>query len=185
MSTINATDRIQSDTRVHIFNGNWTRYFMRDAVTKTLLSITYPPNQTLVEEIDEHWTYQDLHQRDNISISKIKTIDRVTLLPNPDAQVITLSSNKLYTDGHRILTTHSATYAVAQADTFKQCPVMMTDDITQQLIEVKMSHLHSMDSEMMRKTLHNLVAYGTHQEKLYMRVSLRYNKAMRATYQRE
>lgn len=62
---------------------------------------------------------------------------------------------------------------------------MMTDDITQQLIEVKLSHLHSMDSEMMRKTLHNLVAYGTHEEKLYMRMSLRYNKAMRATYMGE
>lgn len=177
--TLQKSDTIQNRTKVHVNNGYWNHYFQRDAVTGEMLALMNTPSGWEIYEISPNSTYNDLHAKNNISLSENVSPKNKCHLPDRNARVITLSSEQFYTDGKRILTTDDNTYVVADAHSFKRCPIQMIDDITQEKVTVMMSDLYSSQTPRMCVTLYQLATSGTTAEKLYMRVSQKHSQHLK------
>lgn len=177
--TLQKSDTIQNRTTAHVHNGYWTHYFQRDAVTGKLLALINAPSGWEISEINPNSTYNDLHADNHISLSEKVSPKNKCHLPDSNARVITLSSKQLYTDGKRVLTTGNNTYVVADAHSFKRCPIQMIDDITQEKVTVMMSDLYSSQTPRMCVTLYQLATSGTTAEKSYMRVSRKHSQRLK------
>lgn len=180
MHTLQKEDVIENQSSAYIRNGHWTHYFQRDAVTNDLLALICPPTGWEVTKLNEGITYDDLHRHNNIAISANNPIRHtVTHLPDKETHVVSLFSDTLYTDGHRLLTANDATYVVLDPESFKQCVIPMTNDITQEAVQVVISDLYSLNTPQMRQTLYHLASNGTPEEQSYMRISMRYNTTLK------
>lgn len=177
--TLQKSDTIQNRTTAHVHNGYWTHYFQRDAVTGKLLALINAPSGWEISEISPNSTYNDLHADNNISLSENVSPENNCHLPDRSARVITLSSKQYYTDGKRVLIADDNTYVVADAHSFKRCPIQMIDDITQEKVTVMMSDLYSSQTPRMCLTLYQLATSGTMAEKMYMRVSQKHNQHLK------
>lgn len=187
---IEKTDKIKPNTAAYIKNGRWTHYFLKDSATGNLLGVIPAPSGLDIHVIPNGTTYNDLHENDSISIFKdlielSYLPDKVSYLPdnfnvNYMSQIKIFRPNELYTDGESIfITNDDPIKIVANPESFKQCPIKVINDITNEKSTIMADKLHPMTSTMMCNVMYNLKTNGTPIDKVYMRTSAKYNTFIR------
>lgn len=187
---IEKTDEIKPNTAAYIKNGRWTHYFLKDSATGSLLGVIPAPSGLDIHVIPKGATYNDLHENDSISIFKDSIElshlpDKVSYLPdnfnvNYMSQIKIFKPNELYTDGESIfITNDNPIKIVANPESFKQCPVKVINDITNEKSIRMADKLQPMISTSMCNTMFELATNGTPIDKIYMRTGAKYNTLIR------
>ena len=171
---------IEENTSAYIINGNWTHYFQKDSVTGDMLALMFPPTGIRMSKLEPNTTYDDLHSRNQIRIFKCAPVtSEDTKLPVYGQQLITLYPDKLYTDGTRLLTVDvKTTKYLDDIDSYMDCDVTMNDVITQELVYIPLSKLHSQYTPKMSVLLYQKLKYGNALEKSYLRAAIKYNNRL-------
>lgn len=185
---IEKTDKIKPNTAAYIKNGRWTHYFLKDSATGNLLGVIPSPTNVSISVIPTETTYNDLHENDSISIFKDSIElsylpDKLSYLPDNLShmpQIKIFRPNELYTDGESIfITNDDPIKIVANPESFKQCPIKVINDITNEKSTIMADKLHPMTSTMMCNVMFKLKTNGTPIDKVYMRTSAKYNTVIR------
>lgn len=180
---IEKTDEIKPNTAAYIKNGRWTHYFLKDSASGNLLGVIPAPSGLDIHVIPNGTTYNDLHENDSISIFK----DSIELSYLPDnfnvnymSQIKIFKPNELYTDGESIfITNDNHIKIVANPESFKQCPIKVINDITNEESIMMADKLQPMISTSMCNAMFKLTTNGTPIDKVYMRTSAKYNPLIR------
>lgn len=177
MKTLTNHDPITENTAAYIQNGHYFHYFQRDAITNELLAIVNRPDDWVIQRIEDGSTYDDLHSSNTITLhANTVPVNTLSLLPNQTEQLLTFFSDRLYTDGHDLLTTKTTTKVVQDPKSFDICPITMTNEITQDDTQRMVGQLHSCYTPTMCATMYRLATKGTPVERSYMRASVKYDK---------